>query len=57
MIANCGHMGMDWQTASMSDYFEALEATNEAQKGNERAPLTQDQIDRIKRLKSARADA
>lgn len=50
-------MGMDWQTASMSDYFEALEATNEAQKGNERAPLTQDQIDRIKRLKSARADA
>lgn len=30
MIANAGAMGLDWRTLSLSDYFEALEAFNEA---------------------------
>lgn len=25
-IANCGELGIDWRTSTMSDYFEALEA-------------------------------
>jgi hypothetical protein len=30
VIANAGAMGLDWRTLSLSDYFEALEAFNEA---------------------------
>lgn len=30
MIANAGAMGLDWRALSLSDYFEALEAFNEA---------------------------
>jgi hypothetical protein len=26
VIVNCGVLGLDWQTASLSDYLEALEA-------------------------------
>lgn len=28
MIANCGAMGVDWQTLSLSGYIEALVAHN-----------------------------
>lgn len=30
MIANCGALHLDWRETSMSAYFEALEAHNEA---------------------------
>ncbi|MES2289292.1 MAG: hypothetical protein V4530_06090 [Pseudomonadota bacterium] len=31
MIANCGVLGLDWRSASLSDYVEALIAHNDAQ--------------------------
>jgi hypothetical protein len=30
LIANCGHLGLDWRQTDLSDYLEALEAYNEA---------------------------
>ena len=29
-MRNCGEMGLDWHTISLSGYLEALEAHNEA---------------------------
>lgn len=55
MIANAGAMGLDWHTLSMSDYFEALEAFNEAHDPNGGKGGGPGDLSDLKRLMRARA--
>ncbi len=52
MIANCGGMGLDWERLSLSGYFEALEAHNEAAGGDGKPKGVQD-VDRLRRFMDA----
>lgn len=38
MIANCGAIGVDWRTLSLSAYFETCEAHEIAHDGGQSAP-------------------
>ncbi|UAB76956.1 hypothetical protein INR77_08855 [Erythrobacter sp. SCSIO 43205] len=51
MIANCGALGLDWRSADLSDYLEALEAHNEAQNPDSAKP--KEASDELKRFMSA----
>ena len=52
LIANCGGMGLDWERLSLSGYFEALEAHNEAAGGDGKTKGVQD-VDRLRRFMDA----
>lgn len=47
MIANCGGMHLDWERLSLSGYFEALEAHNEAASGEVSAPPDPERLRRF----------
>ena len=48
-------MGLDWERLSLSGYFEALEAHNEAAGGDGKAKGVQD-VDRLRRFMDAHRD-
>jgi hypothetical protein len=52
LIANCGQLGLDWRTADLSDYLEALEAHNEAH-SSETEPRQPADLDRLRRFMAA----
>ncbi|MEJ7933489.1 hypothetical protein WG907_04355 [Sphingobium sp. AN558] len=52
MIANCGGMHLNWERLSLSGYFEALEAHNDANSGGGQEKGVKD-IDRLRRFVDA----
>lgn len=50
ILANCGELGLDWERITLGEYFEALEAHNEAAPGEKPEP----DLDRLRKFKEAR---
>lgn len=49
MLANCGQLGLDPATLSLSGYLEALAAHNAASDGD-KAPPTREETERLSRF-------
>lgn len=51
IFANCGKLGLDPERVTLGEYFEALEAHNEAVEPDKKTP----DLDRLREFKAARA--
>lgn len=53
ILANCGQLGLDPEKLSLGEYFEAVDANNEAVGGGDKRP----DLDRLRQFREARGRA